>query len=617
MNGTAKNIADYLGTPIMRLLTCGSVDDGKSTFIGRLLLDSGNVYEDHLSALQQLNRKTGNEPELAYLVDGLKAEIEQGITIDVSYRYFFTRKRKFIIADAPGHTQYTRNMAVAASKSDLAVLLVDVSSGIKPQTKRHLSILSLMGVDRLIVAVNKIDLVDFKQDSFEETRREIASVIETMYGGRCSSWFVPVSSKLGDNVVSRSETMTWYDGGSVLELLETIDVEKPRGSRFCLPVQYVSRDSERRHYAGTVISGSISVGDEIVAVPSLMKTRVVGITVSGNTARSADTYEPVMIELADDIDIARGDKLVASGTKMMNGDTLFCQVFWFGEEKMEANSVYELKFLSRKIRASVKQVKERLDLDTLKLVPSAGLARNEIGLAAISLSATHYCLPFKESGELGSFLIVDIGTAATVGLGTIVSVEKEGHPYPYATIVDKTMRASLKNQHPMLIWLTGLSGAGKSTIANLLEQRLYDQGYHTYLLDGDILRNGLNNDLSFDPASRKENIRRAGEVARLMVEAGLIVIASFISPYAEDRALVRNLFESGEYCEVYVSTPLEECVRRDPKGLYAKALRGEIPDFTGISSPYEPPASAEITIDASSCTVQEAVGIILNHLAED
>ncbi|MCL4539724.1 MAG: adenylyl-sulfate kinase, partial [Bacteroidetes bacterium] len=497
------------------------------------------------------------------------------------------------------------------------VLLVDAASGIKSQTKRHLSILSMMGVNRLVIAVNKMDLVDYSELRFEEMKREIVGVVGTIYGSQCTFWIVPISSKVGDNVVRKSENMTWYDGGSVLELLETIELDKAQPSQFCLPVQYVTRDADKRYYAGTIVSGSVSVDDEVIVLPSLMKTCLRDLAVAGKPSGSANQGDSVMIELTDDIDISRGDKLVKSERRLMQGDTLSCQFFWFGEKDVIAKDVYELKFLSRKTRATVKQIKERLDLDSLQKTPATRLAQNEIGIASVSLSTTHYCLPFQESKELGSFLVVDIGTGETVGLGTVVSVEKAGRPYPYTTMIDKSMRASLKNQHPMLIWFTGLSGAGKSTIANLLEQRLYDQGYHTYLLDGDILRNGLNNDLGFDPDSRKENIRRAGEVARLMVDAGIIVIASFISPFVKDRKLVRSLFKEGEFCEIYVSTPLEECIRRDPKGLYAMALRGEISDFTGVSSPYEPPLEAEITIDASRCSVHEAVRNILNHLAED
>ncbi len=620
MNSSDTNISNYLQTPTLRLLTCGNVDDGKSTFLGRLLLDSGNVYEDHLGALERISRRynpTNSGPELAYLVDGLKAEIEQGITIDVSYRYFFTRNRKYIIADAPGHAQYTKNMAVAASKSDVAVLLIDAASGIKIQTIRHLSILSLMRINRLVIAVNKMDLVDFSKERFDGIKGDIGRAIGTIYGRMCPFWIVPVSSKNGDNVVRKSASMPWYDGGSVLEILESMELDNQESSSFCLPVQYVARDADRRYYSGTVASGEVSVDDEVVVLPSLLRTRVSGLSVAGKHSEEAKKGDPAMIELADEVDVSRGDRLVKSEQELMQGDTLSCQVFWFGEKAMVPKDVYELKFLTYKARATVRQVNERLDLDSLVRSPASRLAQNEIGFASIMLSTDHYCLPFQESKALGSFLVVDIGTGDTVGLGTIVSIGKAGRPHPYATVVDKSMRAALKKQGPMLIWFTGLSGAGKSTIANLLEQRLYEQGYHTYLLDGDILRDGLNRDLGFDSDSRKENIRRAGEVAKLMVDAGLLVIACFISPFAEDRTMVRSLFRKGEFCEVYVSTPIDECIRRDPKGLYAKALRGEIPDFTGVSSPYEPPVSPEVTIDASKCSVSEAVQLLLHHLAED
>lgn len=620
MSDSINLISEYLNTPILRILTCGSVDDGKSTFLGRLLLDSGNVYMDHLRSFQKTSRKLNGayeEPELAYLIDGLKAEIEQGITIDVSYRYFFTRRRKFIVADAPGHAQYTRNMAVAASNSDAAVLLIDGSSGIKVQTKRHLSILSLMKVDHIIVAVNKMDLVDFKEDRFAEVRDETLGTINSIYDHPCSYDFVPISSKKGDNVVAPSQNMTWYSGKTVLELLESMNLEEGSSLSFCLPIQYVAHEADRRCYAGTVISGSLTVGDELTVLPSGVRTRVSRITVSGRSSGKAKRRDPVMVELADDIDISRGDKLIKSEAGLRHGDTISCRFFWFSERPMGTGDIYELKFLSRKVRATVQEVKARLDLDHLEQKPATCLARNEIGLGSLTLSAEHYCLPFGESKDLGRFLIVDMATGDTVGLGTILKVQEAGRLYPYETMIDKSMRASLKNQHPMLIWLTGLSGSGKSTIANLLEQRMYEQGYHTYLLDGDILRNGLNKDLGFDAASRKENIRRAGEVARLMVDAGIIVIASFISPFTADRAFVRSLFKEGEFCEVYVDAPLEECIRRDPKGLYARALSGEISEFTGINSPYEPPVDAEIRIDTSACSPHEAVNTILERLAED
>ena len=620
MNDTNLRVSNYLETPVMRIMTCGSVDDGKSTFLGRLLLDSGNVFEDQLKAIGSTHHGTGsseNKPELAFLIDGLKAELEQGITIDVSYRYFFTQNRKFIVADAPGHAQYTRNMAVAASNSDAAIVMVDATSGVKPQTKRHLSILSMLRVDRLIVAVNKMDLVGFDRDRFRKIKDETVRAIHGIYDHPCSFDFVPVSAKDGDNVARRSADIPWYNGKSVLELLETMELDDGKDSPFCLPVQYVARESGRRYYAGTVISGTFSTGDEIVVLPSSKKTTVAALFVAGRESTCAEQGDLVMVEMADHIDISRGDKVVKSEMDLMQGDTLSCRLFWFGDSPAAAGNVYELKFFSRKIRGTFKKVKERLEISTLKRTPAESLEQNEIGFANITLSATHFCLPFTDSRELGSFLVVDIGSGDTVGLGTIDSIENTGPTYPYATTVDRSMRASMKAQHPMLIWMTGLSGAGKSTIANLLEKKMCESGYHTYLLDGDILRNGLNSDLGFDAASRRENIRRAREAAKLLVDAGLIVIASFISPFINDRSLVRSLFAKGEFCEVYVSTPIEECIRRDPKGLYAKALRGEIAEFTGITSPYEPPVNPEIMVDTSHCTPHDAVEQILNYIAED
>lgn len=620
MNIKSEYLYNYLLNPTLRILTCGSVDDGKSTFLARLLLDSGNTYKDHLDSLKTTSRKfftAGDQPQLAFLIDGLKAEVEQGITIDVSYRYFFTPKRKFIVADAPGHDQYTRNMAVAASKSDAAVVLIDATAGIKPQTVRHLSILSLLRVDRLIICVNKMDLASFSRDRFEKIKSEAIRTVKHVYDHECSFSFVPICAKDGDNVAADSNTMPWYEGGCVLHLLESVDTGGMRSSEFCLPVQYVARESDRRFYAGTIVSGSISVNDEILVLPSSTRTRVGSIAAAGISSDTAERGDAVMLGLTDEIDISRGDKIVKSGKNFKRGDLLSCRVFWFGENAMAARDIYELKFLSRKVRSTVKSVDERLDLASLDRRPAARLEQNEIGFVTVALASTLFCLPFRESKELGSFLVVDIGTGDTVGLCTIESVGNTTHTYPYETMTDKSMRAILKNQHPMLIWFTGLSGSGKSTIANLLERRLYERGYHTYLLDGDILRNGLNSDLGFDQSSRKENIRRAGEVAKLMVDAGLVVMSSFISPFMEDRAFVRSLFQEGEFCEVFVSAPLEECIRRDPKGLYAKAMRGEISDFTGISSPYEEPVDPEITLDTSKIRPYEAVEIILNHIMED
>ncbi len=620
MSDTNSRISNYLETPVLKIMTCGSVDDGKSTFLGRLLLDSGNVLNDQLRAIENSGPgadSTGKAPELAFLVDGLKAEIEQGITIDVSYRYFFTSNRKFIVADAPGHAQYTRNMAVAASNSDAAIVLVDATSGVKIQTKRHLSILSMLRVDRLIIAVNKMDLVGFNTKQFRKIKDETARTIQNVYDHPCSFEFVPISARHGDNVVGGSAKMPWYSGKSILELLEGLEVDDSKDSPFCLPVQYVARDSGKRFYTGTVISGSFSTGDEIVVLPSSKRTTVKGISVAGHDSTGAEEGDPVMVELADDIDVSRGDRLVKSEKDLAQGNALSCRLFWFGEKPATAGNICEMKFFSRRIRGTITQIKEKFDLDNLKRIPTGGLEQNEIGFGRIVLSAAHFCLPFNDSKDLGSFLVVDIGSGDTVGLGTIDSIENTGPTYPYATIVNKSMRASMKSQHPMLIWMTGLSGAGKSTIGNLLDQRMYESGYHTYLLDGDILRNGLNGDLGFDAAGRRENIRRAGEAAKLLVDAGLIVIASFISPFIKDRSLVRSLLAKGEFCEVYVSAPIEECIRRDPKGLYAKARRGEISEFTGISSPYEPPVNPEIAIDTSLCSPQEAVEQILNYLAED
>ncbi|MFZ2507140.1 MAG: sulfate adenylyltransferase subunit CysN, partial [Steroidobacteraceae bacterium] len=593
---------------LLRFITCGSVDDGKSTLIGRLLHDTQQILEDTLLAVTSDSRKwgtTGDAVDLALLVDGLQAEREQGITIDVAYRYFDTAVRKYIIADCPGHEQYTRNMATGASTVDLAVILVDAARGVQVQTRRHAFIVSLLGIRHVIVAVNKMDLVGFDQAVFDRIHAECTALIGKL--GVPDIRVVPVSALLGQNVVTRGEGMPWYQGESLLELLDSIDISRDQHlADLRLPVQYVNRpDAGFRGYAGTIAAGQIAVGDPVLAVPSRRMSRIKGIVTFEGELQRAAAPMAVTVTLADEIDISRGDLIVHPDRAPSVGRIIDAHLIWMSDAPLLPGKQYEFKISHRYLRGTVESIHHRIDVNDLSEHPASELRLNEVGLCRIVLAEQAAFDTYASCHSTGALIVVDRLSHATAGAGMILrSAAPQGAHHDVSvfwqpTRVGRGQRANQKAQHPCILWFTGLSGAGKSTIANATEQALYLRGHHSYLLDGDNIRHGLNKDLDFSDAGRVENIRRIGEVAKLFVDAGLIVVTAFISPFRSDRRLVRDLVAADEFVEVFVSTPIEVCEKRDAKGLYAKAREGKIRNFTGVSSPYEAPEAPEIEIDSS------------------
>ncbi len=623
----AMPLEEFLGRherkELLRFITCGSVDDGKSTLIGRLLHDSQQILEDQLAAVTSDSRKwgtTGDVPDLALLVDGLQAEREQGITIDVAYRYFDTEHRKYIIADCPGHEQYTRNMATGASSADVAIILVDAKRGVQVQTRRHSYIVSLLGIRHVVVAVNKMDLIDYDQAKFESIRDESCRFMQQL--GIKDVQVVPVSALRGDNVVSRSDSMPWYQGPALLELLDHMDIaHDDRLQDLRLPVQYVNRpDASFRGYAGTIVAGELAVGDPVMAVPSRRISKVKRILgVEGSCPRAAVPMA-VTVTLEDEIDVSRGDVLVHPDRAPSVGRIFDAHLIWMQDAPLLPGKQFEFKVSHRYQRGTVENIHHRVDVNDLSEHPASELRLNEVGLCRIVLAEQTAFDTYRSSKATGSLIVVDRLTHATAGAGMILrSAALQGGAdevsvFWQPTRVAQSQRANQKAQQPCILWFTGLSGAGKSTIANALEQALFLRGHHSYLLDGDNVRHGLNKDLDFSDAGRVENIRRIGEVAKLFVDAGLIVVTAFISPFRSDRRMVRDLVKAGEFVEVFVSTPIEECERRDSKGLYAKAREGSLRNFTGISSPYEAPESPEIEIDSSKLTVAEAIDRIIRYL---
>ncbi len=631
----ADDILAYLdqheNKALLRFITCGSVDDGKSTLIGRLLHDSKMIYEDHLAAIHADTERYGTTedgPDLALLVDGLQAEREQGITIDVAYRYFSTEKRKFIIADTPGHEQYTRNMATGASTAQLAVILVDATKGVLPQTKRHSALVSLLGIRRLIVAINKMDLAGFDEARFRELEasyRAFLRRLEDQLGGEHEVAFVPMSALQGDNVVGLSEATPWYaatGGRSLMTLLEETPIEdRLRLQHLRFPVQFVNRpDHSFRGYCGTVASGRVAVGDDVMALPSRVRSRVARVVTFDGDRAEADAGEAVTLTLEDDVDVGRGDLLVHPKDAPSVGSSFEARIVWMHEEALEPGRQYAIKLGTSMATGVIERVQHRLDVQTLDEVATDRLALNEIGLCDVQLTTSVAFDAYAMLPVTGSFIVIDRTTNVTVGAGMIVRAsrvaerDKATNVVWQETRVDKAQRSALKKQRPAVVWFTGLSGAGKSTIANALEHRLATTGHHTYLLDGDNVRHGLNRDLGFSDQDRVENIRRIGEVAKLFVDAGLIVITAFISPFRSDRRLVRELLDEGEFIEVFVDTPLEVAEARDPKGLYARARRGEIKNFTGIDSPYERPHDPEVHLHTVELGLEEQVDAIMRAL---
>jgi bifunctional enzyme CysN/CysC len=622
MTGPTGALAAYLAEQerksFLRFLTCGSVDDGKSTLIGRLLYDSKLLFEDHLAALQRDSKKhgtTGGDIDFALLVDGLEAEREQGITIDVAYRFFSTDRRKFIVADTPGHEQYTRNMATGASNSELAVILVDARKGLLTQTRRHSYIASLLGIRHVVLAVNKIDLVDFSQAVFEGIAAEFGEFAQKLnFTGLVP---IPISARFGDNVIGKSANMPWYHGATLLEHLETVDVETELAEKpFRMCVQWVNRPNlDFRGFSGTVASGSVEPGTQIIVAQSGRLACVLRVVTMEGDLEEALPGEAVTLTLDREIDVSRGDLLCDSAARPEVTDQFSAHLLWMSEDELLPGRQYLLKIGTRTVPASVTELKHKVDVNTLDHMAAKTLALNEVGYGNISAAQPVAFDPYADNRDTGGFILIDRFTNATVAAGMIdFGLRRATNVHWQALDVNKISRADAKQQKPAVLWFTGLSGSGKSTIANLVERTLFAQGRHTYLLDGDNVRHGLNRDLGFTDADRVENIRRVAEAARLFVDAGLIVLVSFISPFRSERRMARDMLRQGEFVEIFVDTPIEVCMARDPKGLYLKARQGEIKHFTGIDSPYEDPDAAEITVKTVSAEPEELASQVVDYL---
>ncbi len=611
-------LAEESNKDLLRFLTCGSVDDGKSTLIGRLLYDSQLVYDDQIAALEADAKKgkgASGEVDLAMLVDGLQAEREQGITIDVAYRYFASPKRKFIVADTPGHEQYTRNMATGASNCDFAVLLVDARKGVLTQTRRHCCILNLLGIKKIALAVNKMDLVDFSSDRFDEIVSEFEAFTKSLNFEEVVA--IPVAAVKGDNILNPSAHMRWYHGPTLMAHLETVDVVSDRAaSPFRMPVQWVNRpDSDFRGFAGTVSAGVLRPGDEVVALPAGKRTTIERIVTYDGDLEEARAGDSVTLTLVDEFDISRGDILAAPDAEAEVSDQIAANVIWMDQNPMLPGRDYILKMGNQSATASISTLKHKLNVDNLEHQAGTKLELNEVGYCNLSMSRALVFDPYAQDRDLGGFILIDRLTNATVGAGMIeFGLRRATNIHWQALDIDKSVRAQMKAQKPCALWFTGLSGSGKSTVASMLEKQLHTRGQHTYLLDGDNVRHGLNKDLGFTDADRVENIRRVAETAKLFVDAGLIVMVSFISPFRSERRMARDLFQENEFLEVFVDAPLEVCEQRDPKGLYKKARAGEIKNFTGIDSAYEQPESADIRLEASKRTPDELVSELISNL---
>jgi len=621
----ATDILGYLKAQedksFLRFITCGSVDDGKSTLIGRLLYDSKLIYEDQLASIEKDSKKSGTQGDnidLALLVDGLAAEREQGITIDVAYRFFSTDKRKFIVADTPGHVQYTRNMATGASTADVAVLLIDARYGVQEQTRRHAYIVSLLGVKHVVVAINKMDLNDFDQGIYNDIEVDFREFSKDL--GFTDITCIPMSALDGDNVTIRSDKSGWYKGPTLLEYLEIVDVDKAAlDAPFRLPVQWVNRPNlDFRGFSGTIASGTVEVGDEIIVIPSGKRSTVKEIVTFNGNRDIAREDMAVTLTLTDEIDISRGDIICKKDGPAEQADQFQAHMLWMSEKEMFPGRQYLLKTGNKTVTASVSNLKYRVDINDFSEVAAKTLALNEVGVTTLSLTAPIAFDAYSENRNTGSFILIDRQSNETVGVGMLDFALRRASNVVWQDLdVNKAVRSEQKNQKPALLWFTGLSGSGKSTIANLVEKRLLDLSRHTYTLDGDNVRHGLNRDLGFTKEDRVENIRRIGEVARLMVDAGLITMASFISPYRAERQMARDLLEDGEFVEIFVNTPLDVAEARDVKGLYAKARAGEIKNFTGIDSEYQAPENPEIEVNTVEMSADEAAEMIVKYLDDN
>jgi bifunctional enzyme CysN/CysC len=583
---------------VLRLITCGSVDDGKSTLIGRLLYESKRIFEDQLRALESDSREFGTQGQridFALLVDGLQAEREQGITIDVAYRFFATPRRRFIIADTPGHEQYTRNMATGASTAQLAIILIDARKGVLAQSRRHTRIVAMMGIRQVVLAVNKMDLVGYDRAVFDT---------------------IVVSALEGDNLVTRSARMPWYEGPTLIEHLETVTVRPEEAAAFRMPVQSVSRPSpDFRGFQGRIASGSVKPGDPVRILPSGVETRVSAIVTMDGDLASSEAGDSITLTLADQVDASRGAVIAAAADAPPVADQFEARLLWMAQAPLLIGRSYLLKIHSSEVPATITAIKHRVDVNSGAALAARTLSLNDIALVTLSTSQPVVFEPYTVNRTMGGFILIDRFTFETVAAGMIVfALRRSSNIHWQALDVTPGGRAQLMQQRPRCVWLTGLSGSGKSSIANLLEKRLHFAGKHTYLLDGDNIRHGLNRDLGFTDADRAENIRRVAEVARLMVDAGLIVLVAFISPFRAERRAARELFAPGDFLEVFVDTPLDECESRDPKGLYAKARAGALPHFTGIDSPYESPEMPDVHVVTAGRSIEDCAEQVFRAL---
>ena len=617
-------LAEQEGKELLRFITCGSVDDGKSTLIGRLLYETKQIFDDQLAALEADSKRHGTQGEamdFALLVDGLSAEREQGITIDVAYRFFTSEKRKYIVADTPGHEQYTRNMVTGASTADLAVLLVDARKGVLTQTRRHSYLARLMGIRHFVLAVTKMDLIDFDRDVFDAIAADYAGFASSI---GIAQWAgIPLSGLTGDNVAERSERMAWYEGPPLLEHLDTVPLDSAADAAkpFRMPVQWVSRPSQDfRGFAGQVASGVIGPGAEVRVLPSGRVTRIARVVTSDGDLEEAVAGQSVTLTLADEVDCSRGDVIAAAADAPQAADQFEATIVWMAEDELLPGRGYWMKIGTETVTATVQQPKYEVNVNTLEHLAATTLGLNAIGVAEIATDREIVFEPYAAEGSspnraLGGFILIDKLTNATVACGMLhFALRRSLNIHRQHLDIGRETHAALKGQKPAVLWFTGLSGAGKSTIANLVEKKLVARGRHTYLLDGDNVRHGLNRDLGFTDADRIENIRRIGEVARLMADAGLIVLTAFISPFRAERHMVRRMVPEGEFFEIFVDTPLGEAEQRDTKGLYAKARAGEIKNFTGIDSPYETPEAPEIRIDTTKLSADAAADLIVEEL---
>jgi bifunctional enzyme CysN/CysC len=615
-NSTAINqyLKEQASLDLLRFITCGSVDDGKSTLIGRMLYESQMIFDDQVASLKKDSQKHGTQGEdidFALLVDGLSAEREQGITIDVAYRFFSSSKRKFIVADTPGHEQYTRNMATGASTADLAILLVDARNGVMTQTKRHSFIVSLLGIKKVILAINKMDLVKYDQKTYQQIDQNYRNFAKNLNFEHIQS--IPISALKGDNVYEKSKMMKWYSEQTLFSYLETVKVTSSKSSKFILPVQRVNRPNlDFRGYSGTIASGNIKVGEEIRTVPSNQKAKVKEIFIGDKSIKSSSNKQSITLTLNKEIDISRGDIICKKDSIVESADQFNISMIWMSEENCFPGRSYIAKIHNNSSSIKILDIKKIYNVNTLEHSPGTQLDLNDVAEVTVSLNKNIPFMSYQENKNMGSMIIVDPISNQTMGVGMInFALRRAQNIHLQSLSITKELREKMNGHKGQVLWLTGLSGSGKSTIANALEKQLYAEGKKTYVLDGDNIRHGLNKDLGFADKDRVENIRRVAEVSKLMCDAGLIVITAFISPFRTEREMARSLFQSDEFKEIFISTPLKIAEQRDPKGLYKKARSGEIPNFTGINSPYEKPIKPELTIDTSKISITQSVKKIL------